>query len=209
MLQRGVIKLKFSNCRLGIEAPQGILPFLSQSAKVIAWKMTQLLLMANWTWLHYRYCKSSYLQSHSSWQRYRIWQCIKQGSQILHSIVVSFPEERSPGASAKAKQIPHRGLYGESAVATIFTESLFLFFKAVYQHYKHLQNKSRFEKAFCGGPSTAKGLRFDVPLLGNHKEQQLSITTLYKIQSLFCCHTEGTLVNVVALVRMWQLKVEL
>lgn len=121
MLQRGVTKLKFGNCRLGIEAPQGILPFLSQSAEVIAWKRTQLLLMASWTWLHYRYCELSYLQlSHSSWQRYRIWKCIKQGSQIIHSIVATFPEELSPGASAKAKQVPHQGLYGGPAVATIF-----------------------------------------------------------------------------------------
>lgn len=31
------------------------------------------------------------------------------------------------------------------------------------------------------GPRTAKGLRFDVPVLGSHKEQQISITTLYKL----------------------------
>ena len=47
MLQKAVIKLKFGNRRLGIETPQGIHSFLSQSAKEIAWQMTQLLLMVN------------------------------------------------------------------------------------------------------------------------------------------------------------------
>lgn len=65
------------------------------------------------------------------------------------------------------------------------------------------------------GPSIAAGLRFEVLLLGSHKEQQLTFTTLYKlfilqdVQSLFSCHTEGTLMNVAALVRLWQLQVRL
>lgn len=65
------------------------------------------------------------------------------------------------------------------------------------------------------GRSTAKGHRFEVFPLGCHKNQQLTFTTLYKlfilqdVQSLFGCHTEGTLVNVAAFVRMWELKVRL
>lgn len=57
------------------------------------------------------------------------------------------------------------------------------------------------------------GLKFF--LLGSHKEQQLTYTTLCKlfilqdVQSLFSCHTEGTLVNVAAFVRMSQLQVRL